>query len=105
MILFKKYTANIYLYSLKNDDTHIPNQQLCTIFVHSFFFTNKIKNRTFFKFFPHPPHSLFAGKIKVYGILRLKPQNDVMFTIDCHRANALRNDNNGLPPRAKPSSQ
>lgn len=38
MILFKKYTANIYLYSLKNDDTHIPNQQLCTRFVHSFFF-------------------------------------------------------------------
>ena len=37
MILFKKYTANIYLYSLKNDDTHIPNQQLCTRFVHSFF--------------------------------------------------------------------
>ncbi len=31
MILFKKTTANIYLYSLKNDDTHIPNQQLCTI--------------------------------------------------------------------------
>ena len=30
MILFKKYTANIDLYSLKNDDTHIPNQQLCT---------------------------------------------------------------------------
>ena len=38
MILFKKHTANIYLYSLKNDDTHIPNQQLCTRFVHSFFF-------------------------------------------------------------------
>ncbi len=37
MILFKTYTANIYLYSLKNDDTHIPNQQLCTRFVHSFF--------------------------------------------------------------------
>ena len=37
MILFKKTTANIYLYSLKNDDTHIPNQQLCTTFVHSFF--------------------------------------------------------------------
>ena len=37
MILFFKTTVSIYLYSLKNDDTHIPNQQLCTIFVHSFF--------------------------------------------------------------------
>ena len=37
MILFQKHIDNIYLYSLKNDDTHIPNQQLCTRFVHSFF--------------------------------------------------------------------
>ena len=41
MILFRKGTANIYLYSLKNDDTHIPNQQLCTRFVHSFFLCAK----------------------------------------------------------------
>lgn len=31
MILFNKTTGNITVYSLKkNDDTHIPNQQLCT---------------------------------------------------------------------------